>query len=253
MIAAAGELGETQVALEHDGLGLARNAGEAKPRRHLALVHHAVLGERRLFQMMDDERAEILGVGEHVPHHLGVGEARLAVGEGDGAGVAQETDLGHLLALQALGHRRHGMHVDARRVARAAHDEVDQRHVVDDGLGIGHADDGGDAAGGRGPARGGQRLAVLVPRLAGEHQHVDEAGSEHMTAAVDHLRITYGAGGYARADIEDLAVLDQHATRLVEAGAWIDQPRIEQCGAAAVVLSRGLHRHQWLGRWRASA
>ncbi len=166
MIAAAGEFGEAQIALEHDGLGLARNAWEAQSRRHFALVHHAVLGERRLLKMMDDERTEILGVGEHVPHHLGVGEARLAVGEGDGSGVAQETDLGHLLALQALGHRRHGMHVDARGVTRAAHDEVDQRHVVDDGLGIGHADDGGDAAGSRGPASGGQRLAVLMPRLA---------------------------------------------------------------------------------------
>ncbi len=36
-----------------------------------------------------------------------------------------------------------------------------------------------------------------------------------MTAAVDHLRITNRAGGYARAEFEDLAVLDQHAARLV--------------------------------------
>ena len=45
MIAAAGQLDEAHVALEHDGLGLARNAGQAEPRRDLALVHHAVLGE----------------------------------------------------------------------------------------------------------------------------------------------------------------------------------------------------------------
>ena len=65
---------------------------------------------------MDDDRTEILGVGEHVPDHLGVGEARLAVGEGDGAGVAQETDLGHP-SLFGPSYRRHGMHLDARRVA----------------------------------------------------------------------------------------------------------------------------------------
>ena len=129
VIAAAGQLGEAQVALEHDGLGFARNAGKAEPSRDLTLVHHPVLCELRLFQMMDDEHAEILGVGEHVPHHLGVGEARLSVGEGDGARVAEQPDLGHLLALQALGHRRHGMHVDLRRISCAAHNEIDQgRH-----------------------------------------------------------------------------------------------------------------------------
>src|SRR6185437_14339425 len=103
------------------------------------------------------------------------------------------------------------------------------------------------------PPAAAARLAVLMPGLAGEHQHVDETWSEHMTAAVDHLRLADGVRGHFWAQIEDLAVLDQHATRLVEAGAWIDQPCIEQGGAAAVVLSRGLHRHQWLGRWRASA
>ena len=243
MIASAGQLGEAQVALEHDGLRFARNAGEAEPGRDLALVHHAVLCERRLFQMMDDERAEILGVGEHVSHHLGVGEARLAVGEGDGAGVAQETDLGHLLALQALGHRRHGMHVDLRRVARPAHDEIDQRHVVDDGLGVWHADDGGDAAGRSSPARGGQRLAVLMARLAREHQHVDEAWRENVAGAVYELRVTNRVGSDLRAEIGDLAVLDQQAASLVEAGAGIDQPRIEQRRAAFVIGGGALHRH----------
>ena len=203
--------------------------------------------------MMDDEHAEILGVGEHVPHHLGVGEARLAVGEGDGAGVAQEPDLGHLLALQALGHRRHGMHVDLRRVARAAHDEVDQRNVVDDRLGVWHADDGGDAAGGSSTARGGQRFAVLVARLAGEHEHIDEAWRENVAGAVDELRVANGVGSYLRAQVDDLAVLDQHAARLVEACAGVDQPRVEERRASAVAVVEGLHRHHWFGRWRASA
>ena len=45
VIASAGQLGEAQVALEHDGLGFARNAGKAEPGRDLALVHHPVLGE----------------------------------------------------------------------------------------------------------------------------------------------------------------------------------------------------------------
>ena len=85
VIAPAGELDQTDVALKHDGLGGGRDAAQAKPGRDLALVHHAILGQRGILEVMHDQRAEILGVGEHVAHDLGVGEARLAVGEGNGA------------------------------------------------------------------------------------------------------------------------------------------------------------------------
>ncbi len=85
------------------------------------------------------------------------------------------------------------MDVDEGGVARAPQDEIDQRHVVDHRVGIGHADDGGDAAGGGGPARRGQRLAMLVAGLAGKDHHVDEAGRKHAAAAVDDLGIADGA------------------------------------------------------------
>ena len=94
---------------------------------------------------------------------------------------------------QALGHGRHGVDIDERGVARAPEDEIDQRHVVDHRIGVGHADDGGDAAGGGGAARRGKRLAMLVAGLAGEHHHVDQAGSEHAAAAVDDLGIADSA------------------------------------------------------------
>ena len=42
-----------------------------------------------------------------------------------------------------------------------------------------------------------ERLAVLVPGLAGEDHHVDEAGGEHVAAAVDDL----GLAGSARVDM----------------------------------------------------
>ena len=141
--------------------------------------------------------AMVLGVEQHVAHDARVGHARLAVGEGDGAGPLQQADLGHLLALEAPRHGRHDVHVDDGVVAGAALDEVDQRHLVDDGLGVGHDDDGGDAAGRRRVARGLQGLAVLLARLAGEHLHVDEAGAEHVALAVDdawRARARCGAG-----------------------------------------------------------
>ena len=192
VIAAAGELHQADVALQHDGLGSGGDAAKAEPGGNLTLVHHPVTGKVCVFEVVHDQRVEILGIGEHVAHHLGIGDARLAVGEGDRAGIVQQADLGHLLAHQPLGHRRHGVDVDQGGVARAPQDEIDQRHVVDHGLGVGHADDGGDAAGGRGLARGRQRLAVLMAGLAGRDHHVDQAGGEKTSAAIDDLRVADG-------------------------------------------------------------
>ena len=175
-----------------------------------------------IFQMMHDQRTEILGVGQHVAHHLGAGEARFAVGEGYRAGAAQKPDLAHLLAEQPLGHGGHGMDVDERRVAGAPQDEIDQRHVVDHRVGIRHADDCGDAAGRSGAARGGQGLAMLVAGLAGEHHHVDEAGDKHKAGAIDDLGIAGAARGDMRPEIGNETVPDQQR-RQADRSSWPDR------------------------------
>ena len=65
------------------------------------------------------------------------------------------------------------------------------------GCGLGLADDGGDAAGGRGLARRRDALAAFRAGLADEGAHVDQAGRDDVAAALDDL----GAFGHAgRAD-----------------------------------------------------
>ncbi len=109
-----------------------------------------------------------------------------------------------------------GMHVDLGGVPRAAQDEIDQSDVIDDGVRIRHADDGGDAARGRRLARGRERLAMLIPGLAGEHQHVDQAGGEDVTATVDQLGIADVPLVHLGAEFDNLAVGNDDATGLVE-------------------------------------
>ena len=95
------------------------------------------------------EGVEVARIDEGAPHHLRVDHALRAVAERDRAGRLEQADLGHLFAVAALGQRRHRMDMDDRGVARAAHDEIDDRRVVDRRIGVGLADDGGDAAGRR--------------------------------------------------------------------------------------------------------
>ena len=104
---------------------------KSEPRGEFAFVHHAFADEVGVFGVMDDERVEVARIGERAAHHLRIGDALRAVGEGDRARRLEQADLGHLLAAQALGQRRHRLHVHDRGVARAAQDEVDDGGVVD--------------------------------------------------------------------------------------------------------------------------
>ncbi len=107
------------------------DADEPEPRGEFALVHHAFADQIRVFGVVHDQHVEVVGVDQRAAHHLRVGDAAGAVGERDRAGGLEQTDLGHLLALEALGQRRHRLHVDDAGVARAAQDEVDDGRIVD--------------------------------------------------------------------------------------------------------------------------
>ncbi len=195
VITAVRERDEAHIALEHDGLGRGRHAGEAEPRRELALVHHAFADDVGILGVVDDERVEIAGVGQRPSHHLGVGHAFCAIGEGDRAGRLEKADLRHLLAAQAFGERGHRLHVHDRGVARAAQHEIDDGGIVDNRRGLGLAHDRGHTPGGRRLARRGNGLAIFRARLAHEGAHVDQAGCDHLAATVDHLGVLRHAGG----------------------------------------------------------
>jgi hypothetical protein len=131
VISRLGQCDEAHIAFEHDGLGCRRDPGEAKTGGEFAFVHHAFADKFRVLGVVDDERVEITRISEGAAHDLRIGDALGAIGECDSAGGLEQADLGHFLAAQPFGQRRHGLHVDNRRVARAAQDEIDERRVVD--------------------------------------------------------------------------------------------------------------------------
>ena len=120
VVAAAGQRGQADVALDDDDLGLLGNAGKAEAGRHLALVHHAAADEVRVGRVVHDQRVEIAGIGESAAHDGGIGDGVAAVGEADRAGLLQQAELGHLVAVEPLGQRGGRIDADLRLVARAA-------------------------------------------------------------------------------------------------------------------------------------
>ena len=235
VIAPAGQRHEAHVALQHDRFGGIGNADQAEARGELALVHHAFADQIRVFGVVHDQRVEIAGIGQRPTHHLGVGDAAVAIGKGDRAGCLEQPDLGHLLAAHALGQRGHRMDVDDRGVAGAAQHEIDRRRIVDDGRGVRLADDGGDAAGGGRLAGGGKRLAVAGAGLADKGAHVDQPGGDDLAGAIDDVGTFRHAG---RADaalgVANHAVGNQDVAGAVEIPRGIDDAGIGEQDRASV-------------------
>ena len=164
---------EPHVALEHDGLGLARNAGQAEPASQLALIHHPVADQMGVFAVVNNQRAAVARIGQGAAHHLGVGHGPGAVGEKHRAGIGQKADLGHLPALQSLGQGRSRQDAHNRGIARPPHHEINHRRIVDRRVGVRHAHDGRHAAGRGSTARRRQRLTVFGTGFADKGAHVD--------------------------------------------------------------------------------
>ena len=107
------------------------------------------------------------------------------------------------------------MDVDDGVVAGAALDEVDERHLVDDRVGIRHYDNSGDATRGGGKACRLQRLAVFVAGFSSIDLRVDQPGRQHVAHAIDNLGAFRCVAPQVRADVGDHAILNDNAAGLV--------------------------------------
>jgi hypothetical protein len=115
------------------------------------------------------------------------------------------------------------MDVHDRGVARPAQNEIDDGWIVDDRIGIRHADERGDAPRRRRLARALQRLPMLGPRLADEGAHVDSPGDKDMTAALDDVRAIGSCGRGAPDEVGDAAVAGEKAAAVIPARSGIDE------------------------------
>ena len=104
--AAAGHLGQRDVALDHDRLGDAGNPLQPEQAGDRAFVRDAVALERRILAVVDDRHAEHRRVFERPPHQQRRRDRPAVVGDRDAAGGAQVADLGQLLALRSRSRRR---------------------------------------------------------------------------------------------------------------------------------------------------
>ena len=114
---AAGQLGERDVALDHDRFGRRRGSRAGRATRRRTLVRDAVAFERRVLAVIDDRHAEHPGVLERAAHQQRRRHGPAVVGEGDAAGRLLRAELGELLAARA--ERDRADRIDAREAGFA--------------------------------------------------------------------------------------------------------------------------------------
>jgi hypothetical protein len=218
--AAAGAFEQRDVTRHHGFLGRRGHALEAEAERRRPLVHHALSRQPAIFLVGDDRQVEHGAVLERVAHQAAVHDRLAVVGDGDDAGLAHLADLGQALAGEPDGHGAD--RIDARQIGRDGFldDVLGDRAGIVDGVGVGHARDGGEATGQRGARAGEDGLLVFVPRLAQVRVHVDQPGHHPAAAGIEML---VGVAALATGgDACDAPVRDQDVERPLAAAHRID-------------------------------
>ena len=192
MEARAGKLREQDIAGHHHVLGAGGNAAQAQPHGLVALVHVAAGAEVQVFAMIDDGQVEGAGEFHSAAHHARVHHRAAIVGDGHHTRGFHGADGRQLFARAVFGDGADGEDVSHGKLAGAFDDVAGDGGIVVHRQRVGHAADGGEAAGGRGARAGLDGFGVLEARLAQVHVHVDEAGSYDQAGGIEDLRAARG-------------------------------------------------------------
>ena len=181
--AAAGGLGQGDVAAGHHVFGGGGDARQAQHQRDQPFVHHAALGQLADLGVVEHRLVEHQAIFEGPPHQLGVVDRGAVVAEGDRPGLDQLADLGQLLSLAVLadaGRRRRRWQWPAWAAWWWTNSTVPWLSMGGSVLGMQAIEVKPPASGGR--RAGVDRLVLLEARLAEVHVHVDQPGRDDPAA-----------------------------------------------------------------------
>ena len=220
----AGVADEREDRHDRDRLRRRRDAGQAEPRRHFAIVRDAATAQVRIVGTQPDAIPERRRVLHRAQQHLGVDQRHVGMRERDAPRLGEFAHLGQRLALQLHGERTDWIDVRLVEQARAVLQHLDQAGFVERRIGIGRAREAGDTARDGGPHLGFECGPVLEARLAQARRDVDESGRDDEAARIDDpARIP----AFRRlADRCDLAGGDVERRDAVDSRSGVDEPAV---------------------------
>src|SRR5690606_7661183 len=124
-------------------------------------------------------------------HELVALHAVAVVGDRDDAGFGERADRGKGFALHVDGDAAGGQHFYHGIAFDDVFDVLDRAGVARGRRGVGHADDGGETAGGGAVGAGGDVLLVRLTGFTEVNVDVDETGAGDEVGAVDDLGLFF--------------------------------------------------------------
>ena len=238
---AAGEAAQLDVAVDLELLAKRGPAEHAQARGGLALVDHAVRGERLNLAVGRDNTVELRDVLHAGAHHACALHAVAVIGEGAGALHDHVANLGELLALLASRKRTDGAHVAQARLARVVELVADLGAGVGNRVGVGHGGHVSEATVRCRASAGLDGLLVLEAGVAEVHVHVDKAGHQVLAACIDDLAALGRLEALPHGS--DFAVVDEHVADAIEVDLRIDRVRTpKQKGHCSLLPEAGTSR-----------
>jgi hypothetical protein len=157
----------------------------------------------------------VAGVLQRALQHLGVDQRHLGLAEAHAAGFGQLGHLGQHLALQAARERAQREQARLVQLFRAELEHLHQTGLVQHRVGVGRADQAGDATGHGGGHFGFEHAFVLVARLAQARRQVHQARGSTMQPDASMVRWGAKSGG-TRLMAHNAPRRDGHVADLVE-------------------------------------
>ena len=232
VVAGVGFSDELHVSPEHHFFGEGVDSGQAEDGGVVAGVHDALAAEGLVLAVLGDDSVDHAGVFQCAEHDGGVLDAVAVVGVAYGAGLGHEAHFGELDSLAVFGEGAHDVDEGLAGLSAHAVDELDAGSFVDGGVGVGHADNGGEAAGDGGGGAACDGFFFFVAGLSEVDVEVDEAGGDDSAGGVDEA----GVGGVEAAEGGDLLADNE------EVGAGVDLVgRVDE----AAVLDECFVCHRW--------
>ena len=196
-------------------------------------MHVAARTQIQVLAVVNHREIERLGQLHGAAHHARIHYRAAVIRDSHDACVLHGADGGELFAGAVLGDRPDGEDVHHGVLAGALDDVAGDGGIIVHRQRVGHAADGGEAAGRRGAGAGLDGFGMLDARLAQMHVHVDQPGRHHQSGGIEYL-------GTFRvkilADCLDAAVVDAHIGRTFVAGRGVDDVAVLNDESRHVVI-----------------
>ena len=209
--------------VQRNGLGRHRHTAQAQTGRQRTAGGHAS-AQPAVLRTQPDGVAEAGGILQGAQQDLGVGQRHLRLAEADTAGLRQFNHFRQRFPLQGPRQRAQRKHARLVQLLRTELEHLDQAGLVEHRIGVGRADQAGDAAGDGRRQFAFEHAFMLITRFAQARRQVHQARRHDAAGGINGpVRREVGQRTFER---DDAPGGNRHIAHFVEAGSRVNDAAV---------------------------